>query len=514
MGAPFSVEVRGERASVSSGKSTLFAAIRVAAHATALERERAPLAVCLVLDVSGSMKGDAIAHVLKSCEMVAELLGPRDRLAIVTFADHAGVRCGLTALDDGGRAQVLAALRDIQADGATNMHAGLEAAAGLLVSASPELRRVMVVLSDGQPNRGLSSASELAAYVKTLRPLGVSALGFGLHHDELVLTAIATAGSGRYAYVPDPIGARVELARAALAHGGIVADSLELKLRPAEGVELVRVVPAMQLRHGGSGIAMSVGDVFVDESRVIAVELALDLAAARGELFRLQVTGRSPDGVQHAVDALLRVDVHAGPHAIDRDAQRDILLVRADSARDDARAHADRGALPAAASLLRAVLAEIDASERFVANDGSPLAELREQIVDEIANYERRGSDAERGHQMKASRSYHAQVTPSARMNVPAPGVLVSEDGVRHQLYTSTTLGRGQHNEIPVMEPSVSRRHANIMYVDGKFRLHDLGSTSGCYLNGQAVHLKNRVELKHGDIIQLGFAKFRLELDK
>ncbi len=90
MGAAFKVDARGERASIPSGKSTLWTAIRVAAGASPLERERAPLALALVLDVSGSMKGEAIAHVLKSCEIVADLLTEKDQLAIVTFADHAG----------------------------------------------------------------------------------------------------------------------------------------------------------------------------------------------------------------------------------------------------------------------------------------------------------------------------------------------------------------------------------------------------------------------------------------
>ena len=81
-----------------------------------------------------------------------------------------------------------------------------------------------------------------------LRPIGVSSLGFGAHHDENVLAAIAAAGSGRYAYIPDPVLARVELARAALAHGGIVAEQLELELRPAAGVELVQLLPKAQLR--------------------------------------------------------------------------------------------------------------------------------------------------------------------------------------------------------------------------------------------------------------------------
>ncbi len=514
MGAsPFTLDARGERVSAPAGKSSLWAALRIAAAAGPLERERAPLALVLVIDVSGSMKGDAIAHVLQSCEIVTDLLTDKDRLAIVTFADHAGVRCGLTAVDAAGKATIQAALRTVVADGSTNMHAGMEAAAGLLMTAPADLRRVMVVLSDGQPNRGLSSPAQLSAYVQTLRPLGVSTLGFGLHHDENVLSAIAIAGSGRYAYVPDPIGARVELARAALAHGGIVADSLELRFKPAEGVELVRVLPTVQLRHGGSGIAAAIGDVFVDENRIVAVELALDLQSAKGQLAEIEVSGRSPDGASHVVKAVLKLDVHAGPHAIDRDAQRDILLVRADHARLEARAHADRGAMPAAASLLRAMVKEIIASEGFSATDGSALAELREQIVDEIANYERKGSADEVVHQRKGTMGYSPYVTSAKQAVVPAPGALVAEDGTRHPLFTDTTLGRSTYCEIPVPDDSLSRKHARIMYGDHRFVLQDLGSTNGCYVNGVAVRAQAAV-LKDGDIVQLGFVKFKLEITK
>src|SRR3954463_10163492 len=128
MSAPFGVDARCERASISSGSTTLWASIRVDPKGKALEKERAPLAVALVIDVSGSMQGDPIAHVLRSCEIVAELLGPRDQLAIVTFADHPGVRCGLTGVDEPGRHAIRAALRDVVADGSTNMHGGIEAA--------------------------------------------------------------------------------------------------------------------------------------------------------------------------------------------------------------------------------------------------------------------------------------------------------------------------------------------------------------------------------------------------
>jgi uncharacterized protein YegL len=518
MSAPFGVEARCERASISSGKSTLWASIRVDPKGKGLENDRAPLAIALVIDVSGSMQGDPIAHALRSCEIVSQLLDKRDQLAIVTFHNQAGVRIGLTRCDDDGRKLIAAALRDVGATGGTNMHAGIEAGAGILAAAAPGLRRAMVVLSDGQPNVGLSSPDQLAQVVSSLRPIGVSALGFGLQHDENVLTAIATAGSGRYAYVSDPVAARLDLARAALAHGGIVAEQLQLELRPAAGVELLRVLPATQLRHGGTGVRASIGDVFVDEFRVLALELAIDLPpSGKGQLAEMVIEGRAPDGSIHKVTAKLVVDVHGGPHVVIRDAQRDILLMRADATRSEARAHADRGATPAAVTLLRAMIGVIDGSEGFVANDGSPLAEMREQLIDEAANYERKASDVERVHQRKSAMQHVPTLTPSRRTTPRTIASLVGlSHGVQNQrfpLYEDSYIGRGQDNEIPVNEVSLSRRHARIMMVEKRFVLMDMGSTNGCEVNNMRV-LQDRVPLVHGDIVKLGFVEFRFEHKK
>lgn len=518
MSAPFGVEARCERASVSSGKSTMWASIRIDAKGKGLENERAPLAVVLVIDVSGSMQGDPIVHAKRSCEIVAELLDKRDQLAIVTFGDHAGVRIGLTQCDDAGRKLIVAAITNITIHGSTNMHAGIEAGAGLLQTAPAGLRRAMVVLSDGQPNIGLSSPDQLAGLVASLRPVGVSSLGFGIHHDENVLSAIATAGSGRYAYISDPVAARLDLARAALAHGGIVAEALQLELRPTEGVELLRVLPATPLRHGGHGARANVGDVFVDEFRLVALELSIDLApSAKGTLAEVIIEGRAPNGTVYKVPAKLVVDVHGGPHAIVRDAQRDILLLRADATRSEARAHADRGANPAAVSLLREMVKVIEASEGFVKDDGTPLSEMREQLIDEAANYESKASNAERNHQRKSAFQYTPTMTPSRKQTAQAPAVLVGlSHGAQNQkfpLWVDTSVGRSPDNEIPLCENSLSRRHARIMYVDNKFVLLDLGSTNGCAVNGKPLY-SDKAELKHGDIVKLGFVEFRFEEKK
>lgn len=519
MVTPFGLVAACEVKNVEPGAGTLWASIRVEPRGKALEAERAPLAVVLVIDTSGSMQGEPIEHVVKSCEIVSELLSERDQLAVVTFSSTAGVRCGLTTTDLAGRAQIRSSLAGVRADGSTNMHGGIEVAAGVLMTAPAGLRRVMVVLSDGQPNIGFQSASDLAAYVRGLK-LAVSTLGFGLHHDENVLDAIATAGSGRYAYVPDPVTARVDLARAALAHGGIVADQLELRLAPADGVEVVQVLPASQLRHGKHGISTSIGDVFIDEGRSLAVELRLDLRpGASGKLMEIVVEGRAADGTSHRATATLDVDIRGGARVIDRDAQREIILVQADAARTQARAQADRGAHPAAAVILRQLVARIDALEGFVANDGSLLAELREQLVDEAASYERKSTDVERMHQRKQSMAYKSaspayerqaqHVRPTIAAMLAGIGGPVA--GKQFVLFAENSIGRSPGNEIPVASGNLSRRHARLMCVHNGWMLQDLGSTNGSVVNGNHVTSHH---LKDGDLLELGDAVFRFQLTK
>ena len=486
----------------------MWAAVKIEAHGKGLEQERAPLAVVLVVDVSGSMAGEPLQHVLRSCEIVADLLDTRDRLAIVTFSTNAGVRTGLTACDADGKDHVRKVVRDITTDGSTNIHGGLEVGAGVLVTAPAGLRRAMVLMSDGKPNVGIAAATGLAKIAASLQ-VAVSTLGFGLHHDDAVLDAIATAGSGRYAYVPDPLLARVDVARAALAHAGVVADHLELAIALADGVELVSVAPPCQLRMGGGGVKTALGDVFVDEGRAIALELRLDLGPrATGELATISVDGTSPDGNRHRDSVPLRVDVHAGPHAIDRDAQREVVLIQAELARVEARVQLDRGAAPGAAAILRAMVARIDATDGFVANDGSPLAEMREQLVDEATSYEQRATDAERSHYMKGAREYKAG-TPLARdrQAPPIAAELVNvADAIRFVLTTITNIGRTRDSEI-CLGSNVSKRHARITWVGDKLVLQDLGSTNGSYVNGQRVRTQT---LAAGDLLRFGDHEFKL----
>jgi len=65
----------------------------------------------------------------------------------------------------------------------------------------------------------------------------------------------------------------------------------------------------------------------------------------------------------------------------------------------------------------------------------------------------------------------------------------------------SYTIGRARQNDLCFAEPSISKTHARISYESGRFRIEDLGSLHGVYVNAAKVQ---QVELNPGSLIQLG----------
>ncbi|MEO0127242.1 MAG: GGDEF domain-containing protein [candidate division WOR-3 bacterium] len=62
-------------------------------------------------------------------------------------------------------------------------------------------------------------------------------------------------------------------------------------------------------------------------------------------------------------------------------------------------------------------------------------------------------------------------------------------------------IGRADGCDFIIDGKEVSRKHARIYYEDGKFKIEDLKSTNGTFVNGKQI---TKVELKHGDEINIG----------
>lgn len=92
----------------------------------------------------------------------------------------------------------------------------------------------------------------------------------------------------------------------------------------------------------------------------------------------------------------------------------------------------------------------------------------------------------------------------------PGVGVLVvkhgPEAGTRYVLdATVTRVGRHPDSEIFLDDITVSRRHAEFAGEHGSYRVHDVGSLNGTYVNRERIE---EVELNDGDEVQIG--KFKL----
>jgi len=82
------------------------------------------------------------------------------------------------------------------------------------------------------------------------------------------------------------------------------------------------------------------------------------------------------------------------------------------------------------------------------------------------------------------------------------PRALLKVGGKRHELDGDrVVLGRSRDCDIPIEDPNVSRRHAEVVHEDGGWWVVDLGSTNGVEVNGERV---KRARLEPDDRIVLG----------
>lgn len=91
--------------------------------------------------------------------------------------------------------------------------------------------------------------------------------------------------------------------------------------------------------------------------------------------------------------------------------------------------------------------------------------------------------------------------------------VILSEGmtGRSHELTVDkTTIGRVEDNTFPIVDPSVSSHHCEVLLRGSDVVIHDLNSTNGTFIEGEKV---TESVLKPGQVLRLGQIQLRLETD-
>ncbi len=520
-----------ERGLSPAATTRLHLVAEISAEAEGVERARPPLTVVLAVDVSGSMHGPPLEQVVQSIERLVALLEPTDRVGVIAFSDSASEVLAVAPANLDARRLVASRARRLVAEGGTNVESGLRRAAAMMPPRATHERQVILLLSDGIPNRGAATAKELADLARSLRPeIGISTLGYGPQHHEDMLRAISEGGAGRYHFIADPSVCEVEFAVALGAQGDIVAEAIELAIVPAPGVEIVRFLGRPRVRIGGAGLKIGVPDLLEGSRHLVVAEVDVKASREPGAVQLLTASlayRRAGEREPRAIEATLSADV-GGPRGVDPSARARVHRARADEARAEARRLADRGQFEGAAAVLRQQIRVIQAEPWFVADDGSPLAEAAEQLLDEAVALERKPSreayasfrNSQLGMTMSSTvtTGYTAGPTSMRSMaavagDLPRACLLVTRgDGAGARISLNRpriVIGRSTTADVPLRDANVSRQHAMIVGLRGRFVVQDLGSANTTHVNGQ--RLGTPWTLGQGDVIQVGDVELRYE---
>ncbi len=509
----------------------LHLAAEISAVAPGIERQRPPLSVVFAVDASGSMRGPPIEQVMLSIDRLVGLLDGDDRVGVVAFSDSASEVVPLTAVDGVSRRLISSRVRRIEAEGGTHLESGLRRAAGMLPARQRHERQVVLLLSDGAPNRGMAAPGELAALARSFRPdIAVSTLGYGAHHQEDVLIRISEGGAGRYHFIADPSVCEMEFAQALGAQGDVVAEGIELTLLPSPGVEIARFLGKPEVRFGAGGLKLAIPDLLDGSHHLTVAELDFEARREPGPwtVMRVQLSyRRAGEREPQTLEQALVVPVGQGAAARDPVVRARVFRAKADEARAEARTLGDRGQFDGAAAVLRALIKAIQGEPGYVAGDGSALSETVEQLLDEATAMERKPAaedyKAFRRTTMGFTMSYQTgaeSAGPMSRAALSRVGgalpraflrvVSGAQLGARFALgATKMMIGRTAAAQIQITDANISRQQAQIVAQDGRFLVVDLGSTNPTMVNGSP--LAKPWPLSPGDVVRVGEIELRYE---
>lgn len=162
------------------------------------EEENPSLALCLIIDRSGSMVGEKIETAKSAAKASSDLLGPKDYVSVIAFDNESH---NVVPLQSAGNTSAVGAeIASISAGGGTNIAPAMEEGLRQLSGSAAKLKHV-ILLTDGVSQEG--PFYELATQMAQ-NNITVSTVAVGSDADTQLLSQIAQWGNGRYYETNDP----------------------------------------------------------------------------------------------------------------------------------------------------------------------------------------------------------------------------------------------------------------------------------------------------------------------
>ncbi|MBL8741272.1 MAG: VWA domain-containing protein [Myxococcales bacterium] len=260
---------------------------------------RPPVSVVVVLDTSGSMRGELIRSARLAAQSLVDKLEPSDDFSLVTFASEARVLIPMGKIGDRKDA-LKKTIGEIQEGGGTNIGGGLSLGySELKKSKQADAVRVAMLLSDGRATEGVTNRSLLSKQALDAFQDGVqtSSFGLGTDYDGPLMSQIANDGAGGYYYLKSGEQIAAALSTELDKRLDPVASAVEIRVRLKPGTELLDVYGSRRL---GSEEA----------ARIRTIEIAQDKQAEKRDKIKANRQNDDEGGLRFFIPAFARDDAH------------------------------------------------------------------------------------------------------------------------------------------------------------------------------------------------------------
>ncbi|PIE06064.1 MAG: hypothetical protein CSA75_01500 [Sorangium cellulosum] len=261
---------------------------------------RPHLSVHLVLDVSGSMQGAPMDQAKLAAQALVDKLAATDDFSLVTFSSDAEVRVQDVQVAQ-GKAHIKQAIEKIKAGGGTNIGGGLQLAYEQAKSRSvpADAVRVVLLLSDGRANSGITNSSRLSRLALEAFQDGIqtSTFGLGSGYDGALMSSIASDGAGGYYFLRDAEQIAPALSTELDKRLDPAATAVEVRIRLNKDVQLLRIYGSRRLNAA-------------EAARVRAIEVAADEHAAVRDKIKKDRQDDTKGGMRFLIPAFARDDNH------------------------------------------------------------------------------------------------------------------------------------------------------------------------------------------------------------
>ncbi len=278
-GQTLTVDARLGHATVAqnaAGETFLFASVAASDSVDTRALATPPLSLAIVVDRSGSMKGDRIANAIAAAVGTIDRMRDGDMVTVVSFDTAADVVVAPTEITSQSRAAIQQSIRGIRLGGDTCISCGLEAAMAAMERAPFGADRVsrMLLLSDGATNHGIKDAPGLRALAGRMRDRGfsISTIGVDVDFDEKVMAALAQESNGRHYFVANPSGLAAIFAQEFDALVATLARETEMAVDLAPGIEVEQVFDRA-FRRQGSKVIIPFGTFSAKQEKTVLMKV-------------------------------------------------------------------------------------------------------------------------------------------------------------------------------------------------------------------------------------------------